>query len=90
MGISRKAVVTAFSFNKDLQIVAQMELPADKCSYVGSIIVSPNHEDVIYVSTDGPLFILGLDPAEKKFHVIKAISFNNKGKEVRMFITQKK
>lgn len=71
--------MTAFSFNKDLKIVAQFELPADKCSYVGSILMSPLHEDVIFVSTDGPLFILGLDAAEKKFHVIKAINYNNKG-----------
>lgn len=80
LGVSRKGVVAAFSFNKDLKIVAQLELPTDKCSYVGSILVSPIHEDVIFVSTDGPLFILGLDTADKKLHVIKAINFNNKGK----------
>lgn len=79
LGITRKGVVTAFAFSKGLQIVAQLELPADKCSQVGCILMSPQHEDVIFVSTDGPLFILGLDAIEKKLHVIKAINFNNKG-----------
>lgn len=76
----KKAIVTAFTFNKNLKIVANIELPADKCSSVGSILVSPEHEDLIYVNTDGPLFILGLNVAERKFHIIKAVNYQNKGK----------
>ena len=77
---TKGAVVTAFTFNKNLKIVANIKLPSDKCSQVGSILTSPTNEDLIYVSTDGPVFILGLDVHERKFHIVKAINYGNRGK----------
>lgn len=77
---TKNAVVSAFTFNKNLKIVANLVLPQEKCSTVGSIVVSPIHEDIIYVTTDGPLFVLGLDVTERKFHIIKAVNYHNKGK----------
>lgn len=77
--IKRKAIVSAFTFNKDLKIIANLELPEDRCSIVGSIRVSPTHENVIYVNTDGPLFILGLDPVQKRFRIIKALKERSQG-----------
>lgn len=79
-GYKKKAIVTAFTFNKSMKIVANIELPSDKCSQVGSILVSPNHDDLIYVNTDGPLFVLGLDVMDRKFHIVKAVNYHNRGK----------
>ena len=77
--LKKKGIVSAFTFNKDLKIVAYIELPAEKCSCVGSIVYSPSHEDIVFTATDGPLFILGLDVVDRKFHIVKAVNFQNKG-----------
>lgn len=72
-------VITAFSFNKELKKTAEFEFPTTKCKEIGVIRVSPAHDDVIYVASDGPLFVLGFSAKERRFHIVKAVNFKNEG-----------
>jgi len=78
--VTKNGVVSAFTFNKNLKIIANLVLPEDKCSSVGCILTSPEYEELIYVATDGPLFILGLNVAGRKLQIVKAINYHNQGK----------
>ena len=71
--------ITGFSFNKELKIAADFEFPITKCNKIGCVRVSPNHEDILYIASDGPLFVLGFSAKEKRFHILKAIDFKNDG-----------
>lgn len=68
-----RGCISCIQFDKGLQLMAEIELPKRKCSVVTNIVVSHSHEDVIFAATDGPLFILGFNPGQSKFEVLKAI-----------------
>jgi hypothetical protein len=72
-----KATVSAFEFNRGMKIIAETELTSQKCTSVSKIVVSKTNRDILYVATDGPLFILSFLSAQKKFEVIKAIRIQN-------------
>jgi len=72
-----KGVVSAFEFNKSLKLVAETELASHKCTSVSKIVVSKTNKDILYVATDGPLFVLGFLSGQKKFDVLKAVSIQN-------------
>lgn len=68
-----RGCLTCLKFDKSLQMMAEIELPKRKCSLISKISVSPTHDDVIFTVTDGPLFIIGFNPGQNKFDVLKAI-----------------
>ena len=68
-----RGCVSAMKFDKTLKLMAEIELPKRKCSVVTKLTVSNSHDDVIFAVTDGPLFILGFNPAMSQFEVLKAI-----------------
>jgi len=68
-----KGCISAFKFTKSLDLVAEIELPRKKCSIVKKVLWSRTHEDVLFASTDGPLFILGFHSTINQFEVLKAI-----------------
>lgn len=68
-----KGCVSAFKFTKTLDLVAEIQLPKRKCSVVTKLKWSESHEDVLFCTTDGPLFILGFHPTINQFEVLKAI-----------------
>lgn len=70
---NRAGCVSAFGFNKELKLLAEIEFDRTKCSSVSKVICSVSHEDVLFVSSDGPIFVLGLDVVNKKFEILKAI-----------------
>lgn len=69
-----RGIVSAMKFEKSLTLLAEIELPKRKCSVVTKVIVSPTHDDVLFVATDGPLFILRFNPPKNQFDVLKAIN----------------
>lgn len=72
-----KGCVSAFKFTKSLDLVAEIELPKRKCSVVTKLKWSQTHEDVLFCTTDGPLFILGFHPTINQFEVLKAINIES-------------
>lgn len=53
-----KGCISAMKFDKELKITAEIILPGSKCTTVNKILSSESHPDVLFVATDGPLFIL--------------------------------
>jgi len=78
--VNKLPSIAAFTFNKKLEMVAGFDLPSNKSKNVGSLIMSPTHDDVLFVGSDGPLYVVGFDMKKRKFHIIKAIEFGNPGK----------
>lgn len=72
-----KGCVSAFKFTKSLDLVAEIQLPKRKCSVVTKLKWSQTHEDVLFCTTDGPLFILGFHPTINQFEVLKAINIES-------------
>lgn len=75
--IKQKACVTALRFDKELKIEAEIVLPGSKCTTVNKILSSINHPDIIFVSTDGPLFVLAFSSSQNQFEVLKAINLHS-------------
>lgn len=75
----RIPTINAFTFNKELRKMAEFELPIKKCSDISCIRVSPKNDDVLYVCTDGPLFVLGFGVRERAFEIVKVVEFKNSG-----------
>lgn len=65
--------LSAFNFNKELSLIAEIEFDKRQCSRVTKVICSKGQEDVVFVSSDGPLFIVGINAQNKVFEVLKAI-----------------
>lgn len=80
-----KACVTALRFDKGLKIEAEIILPASKCSTVNKILSSKKHPDVLFVSTDGPLFVLAFSSSQNQFEVLKAININTPNSKNQTF-----
>lgn len=74
--MKRRACISALRFDRELKTEAEILLPTSKCSTVHKILCSSRHQDVIYVATDGPLFIIGFSGSTNEFEVIKAININ--------------
>lgn len=72
--LRNKACVSALRFDKQLKIEAEIVLPASKCTTVNKILSSPRHPDVLFVHTDGPLFVLAFSSSQNQFEVLKAIN----------------
>lgn len=68
-----RGCLTCLKFDKSLKMMAEIELPKRKCSLISRITASPTHDDVVFAVTDGPLFIIGFNPGQNKFEVLKAI-----------------
>lgn len=80
--------MSAFHFNKELLLIAEIEFDRRKCSRVTKIVCSKSHEDVVFVASDGPLFIVGLNVQQKRFEVLKAIEING-GSKIFILIFKK-
>lgn len=74
------ACLSGFNFNKELKLVAEMEFDSRKCSRVTKIICSKSQEDILFAATDGPLYVVGVNPPERKFEVLKAIEIEGGSK----------
>ena len=75
-----RPTIAAFVFNGKMAVVAQTGLDYRRCSKIGCVAISKERPGIVYVGTDGPLFVLGFDPDEQMLEVVDTIEFKNRSK----------
>ena len=81
----RNGALTIVTFEKSLEIMGEIRLPKNSCSEATSLQLSPTQNDVLFLGTDGPLYIVSFNTGLKKIEVMKSIDLHSKCNKIFYF-----